>query len=482
MLTDETGAFQFTELPPGRYTLAVSKTGFINLSYGQRRPLQAGTPLQLADGQQLKGIEFRLPRGSAITGRLLDEHGDPMPGAAVQAMRYQSAQGTRQLTSAGTAQTDDRGQYRIWGLNPGEYFVSADPNGGGRGGPGRELAGADSTGYAATFYPGVSSMSEARPITLTLGGEAIDVDFTVLLVRTARVGGSVRNSDGSLTWSGNVSLAPADQAEWGRAAGATYGARIGYDGEFTVVNVAPGRYTLRARSNMRDETPEFASLPVTVNGGALNYGLALQPGATISGMISLEGQIAAEANQFRISAVAVDPGELGSNGNIRAEKDGTFKLESVPEGRHWIRGQGPRGWTLKSVIFEGVDISDSPVATGFGQKISGMTVVFTNRLSEITGTVTNEQGQPLSEYTVLAFPTDSSLWRPASRHIVTTRPDQNGKFQVKGLPPGDYYLAIVDPSEPDEWFDPLFLDQRRAGAPRVQVVEGGTVTQDFKLH
>src|SRR5437773_4824117 len=147
-LTDENGIFDFTELPAGRYTLTVSKSGFISLSYGQRRPLQAGTPLQLGDGQQLKGVDFQLPRGSAIAGRVLDEDGDAMPGVAVRVMRYQYQQGERRLTPAGSAQTDDRGQFRVWGLLPGDYYVSAvarnfNPGGGGRaagrfggGGPG----------------------------------------------------------------------------------------------------------------------------------------------------------------------------------------------------------------------------------------------------------------------------------------------------------------------------------------------------------
>src|SRR5204863_1378914 len=143
VLTDDTGVFDLTELPAGRYTLTVSKSGFVSLSYGQRRPLQAGTPLQLGDGQQLKGVDFQLPRGSAIAGRVLDEDGDAMPGVAVRVMRYQYQQGERRLTPAGSAQTDDRGQYRVWGLMPGDYYVSAtarnfNPGGGrdgGRGGP-----------------------------------------------------------------------------------------------------------------------------------------------------------------------------------------------------------------------------------------------------------------------------------------------------------------------------------------------------------
>src|SRR5215467_9032050 len=80
-LTDDRGGFELTGLPAGRYTVNVSKSGFVSLSYGQRRPLQAGTPLQLADGQQLRGVDFQLPRGSVIAGHVYDELGEPMPGA-----------------------------------------------------------------------------------------------------------------------------------------------------------------------------------------------------------------------------------------------------------------------------------------------------------------------------------------------------------------------------------------------------------------
>jgi len=97
-LTDDTGAFELSDLPAGRYTLTVSKTGFINLSYGQRRPLQPGTPIQLAEGQQLTGIEFRLPRGGVIAGRIFDDSGDPAPGVSVRVMQYRYAQGNRNGT------------------------------------------------------------------------------------------------------------------------------------------------------------------------------------------------------------------------------------------------------------------------------------------------------------------------------------------------------------------------------------------------
>ena len=87
----------------------------------------------------------------------------------------------------------------------------------------------------------------------------------------------------------------------------------------------------------------------------------------------------------------------------------------------------------------------------------------------------------MPDYTVLAFPTDSSLWRPQSRQIMTARPDQTGKYRIRGLPPGDYYLATVDPAEQGEWFEPAYLDEHRAGAARVTLGDGDVKTQDFKV-
>ncbi len=246
-LTDNTGVFSLTGLPEGRFTLTVSKSGFVTLSYGQRRPQQAGTPLQLAAGQEIKGIEFRLPPGSVITGRVVDENGDPLPGTGVRVLSYQYQQGNRQLVPAGNAQTDDRGVYRVWGLNPGDYYVSANPpqslnlapgpqgnggsgrggggfgpgpgggRGGGRGGFGApspdDDTGDDSAqvGYAPTYYPGVPSVAEARAITLPLSAEMAGIDFNVLLVRTSRISGRVVNPDGTAAGNATVLLSPENQ-------------------------------------------------------------------------------------------------------------------------------------------------------------------------------------------------------------------------------------------------------------------------------
>jgi hypothetical protein len=136
---------------------------------------------------------------------------------------------------------------------------------------------------------------------------------------------------------------------------------------------------------------------------------------------------------------------------------------------------------LKAVVVDNRDIVDTPIELSSSQKLNNVNVLLTNKRSEINGTVTNEQSIPITDFTVLAFPVDAALWRPLARQIMTARPDQNGKFQIRGLPPGDYYVVTVDPAEQGEWFEPAFLDQQRATATRIRLGDGDVQTHDFHI-
>jgi protocatechuate 3,4-dioxygenase beta subunit len=503
VLTDDAGAFDFTELPAGRYTVSVSKSGFVSLSYGQRRPLQAGIPLQLGDGQQLRNVDFQLPRGSVIGGRVADEDGEAMAGLVVRVMRYQYLQGERRLMAAGNGQTDDKGQFRVWGLMPGDYYISAVARGGFGGGfgpGGRGLGGrgggrggglatgneSDAINYAPTYYPGVTSVSDAKPISLGLSQELLDMNFSMQLVRMSRLAGRVTNPDGSATTNGQVNLVlEGSGGGRGNQIGAAFGSRIDWDGGFALNAVPPGRYILRARGD-DTETPQFATIPLTVNGGAdlTDLTVVLTPGARLSGVVMFPSAATSppDPTQFRLAAPSTDTGSFGPQPNARIDKDGKFTLDGVAAGQHLIRSAGAaRGWTLKSVTVGGRDVTDTPIELRSGENVSNITVVFTDQVNEINGSVTGDQGMPASDYTVLAFSTDASLWRPQSRHIANARPDQTGQYRIRTLPPGEYYVVTVDPAEQGEWFEPSYLEDHRIGAARVTLTEGGTKTQDFKV-
>jgi hypothetical protein len=252
-----------------------------------------------------------------------------------------------------------------------------------------------------------------------------------------------------------------------------------------MANVAPGRYILRARSDDSVE-PQFAVQPITIaNTDLTNLTVVLSAAASISGTITFQRTQGAETpdpGQVRLAAPLVDGLDVGPNRTARVERTGSFTLNGIQAGSHLIRAQGtPRGWSLQSVLVNGREAIDTPFSLRSGETLSGVTVVFTDRLTELNGTVKDGSGAPLTDYTLLAFPVDQQLWQPHSRHIMTTRPDQNGHYEMRGLPPGDYYLAAVDPVQQGEWLEPSYLAAQQGSSVRVALGAGDVKTQDFTV-
>jgi len=491
--TDDLGRYEIRDLPAGSYTVTATKAGYVDAVFGQRRPLRPGTPLEVADGQQIKNVSFSLARGSVITGQILDEDGEPVARAAVTVMRYQYVGGRRQLVPAGSDQTDDRGMYRVFGLPPGDYYVSAVARllGGGLGRGlfmrARGMGGLEeeeSVGYAPTFYPGVTTPAEAPRLTVGLAQEMAGIDFQLRLVPMAKVSGTVLDVDGTPLSGGNVLLV-ADVETIGRAA--RFIGRVGGGGTFAIENVPPGRYLLWARGRpSRDEPTSFAVHSLSVDGQDLaNLVVALSPGATISGTLRFDGtqaSIPPDLSAFRISLPALDPVPFGGNQTVRVETDGRFEVTGVPAGRRAIRSPNPPSpWSLKSVIVDGRDVTDEDLDVRVGQRISGVQVVFTDKLTTVAGSLVDTRGGPAFGYTVILFSTDSTTWRPQARTIQAIQPDQTGGYRFRGIPPGDYYIAVVDDVEQGEWYDPEFLQNLQPGAARLTVSEGATVAHDLEV-
>jgi hypothetical protein len=269
-----------------------SKPGYVTVSYGQRRPGpgRPGTAIQLADGQKFEA-QLQIPRGGVITGTVLDERGEAMPGTSVRAMRYAMQSGQRTLQQAGGGSTDDRGIYRIYGLQPGEYIVAATPRNassadearmraeveamraraesmaaaGSAGGAGaaeaRQLlekvetlqaqapAQPDETtsGYAPVYYPGTTSPASASSVNVGVAEEKAGVDFQMQLVPIARVEGVVVTANGPAAQNVQVTLVNVGFEVPGIG---NVSARPDRDGRFRLSNVAPGQYMLIARGTI----------------------------------------------------------------------------------------------------------------------------------------------------------------------------------------------------------------------------------------
>src|SRR6185369_4360419 len=114
--TDPEGRFEFAQLAAGRYTVTVSKAAYVSWSYGQTRPSGPGKSIVLGENQLADGITIPLPRGAVITGRVIDEFGEPVANASVTSMRQTYSEGRRRLNQAGQTQTNDIGEYRLFGL------------------------------------------------------------------------------------------------------------------------------------------------------------------------------------------------------------------------------------------------------------------------------------------------------------------------------------------------------------------------------
>jgi hypothetical protein len=136
-------------------------------------------------------------------------------------------------------------------------------------------------------------------------------------------------------------------------------------------------------------------------------------------------------------------------------------------------------WTLKAVEIEGRDVTDEAIEVPHGS-VSSVRVVLTSRPSYLRGGLTDEKRQP-AEGTIVVFPEESSRWREGSRGVRSARPDQNGEFSIKGLPPGNYLIAALDYVQDGQWNDPEFLEGLKARAERVSLAESESKRVDLTL-
>jgi hypothetical protein len=477
--TDERGAFELKELAAGRYTVSASKGSYVSLQYGQTRPNQAGTPIELLDGQVLEKIDFALPRGSIITGRVVDEFGEPVADVQVAPMQSRFQQGRRQLMPMGRfGTTNDIGEFRIFGLPPGQYYIAATL---------RNFMLGDSddrSGYTPTYFPGTANPAEAQRVKVDIGQTMSDVNIALIATRTARVTGSVADGEGRPVRSGNVMAVP--RGGFGMFFGPTGNGQIQPDGTFTVSGLAPGEYRLRANIGMPvDGMPQLATADVTVNGEDLNgVHITAMSMITATGRIVVADPAAAQSLRppIRINAQPVNPDDMmfGGGGAI-VKDDYTFEMKVQPgKFRIVASGFGP-GWTLKAVRFNGVDVTDSGIDLSAGGEASGIEVELTNHVSDLSGLVTNARGEVVRDYTVVVFSQDRERWSQLSRYRGGGRPDQDGRYKVRALPAGDYYAIALTYLDPEDAGDPEFLERIRSKATPLVLGDGETKSLDLKV-
>ena len=485
--TDAEGRYEIKELPAGRFSISATKGGFVTGQFGQRRPAEPGTPIDLSDGQTADKVNFVLSRGSVIAGRIVDDGGEPVSGTMVNAMRYQFMAGSRRLVpgggEGGNDRTDDQGGFRLYGLPPGDYYISANNRNGMMMMPGQNNTEAD--GFAPTYYPGTPNMSEATRITVRAGQEMTGANFAMVIARMARVRGRAVNSRGEPVANGMMMLMPDEPIMMSVTMN---NAMAAGDGTFQFTNVPPGRYNLQVRpSGMPSASSEFAVMKVTVGNDDIdNLIVTTSVGATARGVVLTDdGSVPSfRPDQISIFPGSAEPGGMtfGPNQN-RINDDFTFEMSGLSD-RRLLRANLPPtlGWYPKAVMFDGEDVTDSGIEFTPGRSYEGIQVIFSQKTTDLSGLLTDERGKPVLDATVVIFPANKDKWTYQSRYVRSLRPDTNGRYSTKSLPPADDYLIIaVQNLEQGQFSDPDFLTRAREEAKSFTLNEGETKAFDIKL-
>lgn len=427
--TDETGRLEFGTLPAGVYSLMVAPpAAFL-------RPTSSAS-IRLGDGESASRT-IRLDRGGAIMGRVVDETGDPVAHVNVMALRKDPRSPSSSVRMSGNSgTTDDRGEFRVYGLEPGDYYISANYNV-----PAPYLASPPEPrlGYVPTYYPGVPTLDGARLVKVRSGQDSGGIDLGLLMGKLGRVVGTVSDSTGALvaptqSRSAYVSLSPkgGEQAGFGR------GSSIKPDGTFVISDVPPGEYVVYANV-MRGEGPqaehETVAEVVTVNGNEVTEHLRTNTGATLSGRVVIEGTLtspppppgmtaappdarpAGPVNiMARPSATADSHTQLFAPGKSeRVSEDGLFSIVGV-RGSVLITAVGG-GRTLKAVRRAGQDITTTPLVLAGSENIDDLEVVLTYDTGNLLVDITDDRGQPVLGAWLIAFPDDPKRWTSGSPFV-----------------------------------------------------------------
>jgi hypothetical protein len=505
-VTDAAGRFTFLGLPAGQFTVTATKSSYLPMAYGQTTPGRgAGLPITLAEGQQVTGLSWKLPRGGVISGRVLDDRGQPMRDAPIVLMQYRQTEDGRSLDAVPGARplTDSSGTYRATGILPGEYFVSALPPGGYvylpepfvPGGPEarqvstaelqwalRELKGPSgatepapgpNVTYTRMFFPGTPHGVDATPVVLAVGDERRGIDISMRLLRSARIEGRVVGPDGQPVERPRVSMSGSSVQAPGNA--------------FVRRNLPPGKYTITAHG-ARDTL--FGRVTIDLNGeDVLGVEIKLAPSATVSGRVTFEsasGQAPIDASNVRLS---LRPNR-SSLIQVPAAANGTFTLAGPEPGRYRLHAAvaaapgapAGGGWVLKSAMLNGRDVTDEPFDIGAGEQISGVVVTLTDRPTELSGVLQDTTGQPAPGFYVVVFPTDPKHWIQGSRRLpVPARAASDGAFRFAGLPAGVYHLAAVTVIDQADLSDTAFLRELSRAAVTVTVIDGERTTQNLRF-
>ncbi|MEX1130088.1 MAG: carboxypeptidase-like regulatory domain-containing protein [Vicinamibacterales bacterium] len=475
-VTDTRGEFEISDVPAGAYRLTATRAGYLTIQYGQRRPREAGRTIEVEAGAVIEGLVMALPRGAVLAGRITDELGEPAPAVTVEALEYRYIRGRRVLVPARITRTNDAGDYRLSGLEPGTFQLRARS---------REIWESDDGEtthvYAMTYFPGVPVVERPQTVDVKVGQEVGGLDFPLLPAHAARITGIVEDATGQPLADQQVHLSELTRTIGGRILSSGQGASpVTTDarGAFEFSRMPSGEYIVSSGG-----PDDRASATIILEEGAVEH-VVLSPKAQarVSGIVTTDdGQPPPFlASRIRLLAVSADPRKVlpgwgeGSGDTVRA--DWSFNLVNL-EGPYLFRLMNlPDGWMVSTVRAGGRDITDTPLSISHGSVVSGLEIVMSRKGGRISGAVVTAASAPAPDATVVAFAEQPAHWIPGSRFVRATRPDNEGRFSLAGLPAGAYRLIARDLVMDGQWDDPEFLRSLLQESVRVDLAASGMET------
>jgi len=450
---DNAGRWRFTNLACGQAQIVASRPGFLQGSLGQPRLGAAFRPVILAPDSPVHDAKITLTPQTVVTGRVLDDQGDPMMAVTVTAMVARVVEGRRMFQNSGSANTNDLGEYRIPNLVGGKYFVCAHPN----------VAGADtdSTVVQERCFPGPVEGGSASA--MDISGTTARVDFNLARVPAVKIRGTLSGAPGRGPALSLFKRTPTMANRMGTQA------VIAPDGKFEIRGVSPGSYLL-STDYWEAGKRLIARVPIEVGGADIDgVNVRLEPAFTVTGTVrtELKQSPTPAGRPLNLVLRSSDPASAGGQIAWSKTRDsftvneltpGNYRLESIPNGPLYI----------KSATLAGRDISKEEIP--ITQAAGPVVVVLSDDTGSIQGHVEDSDGKPTACW-IMVLPANDPLARLARN--VMSGPD--GHFNIPNVPPGDYNVYAWDDWQQVEYANPEWM--RRYSAPVSATVETGQSVQ-----
>jgi 5-hydroxyisourate hydrolase-like protein (transthyretin family) len=474
--TDADGRFALKNVEPGHYRLTVTRSGFADQEYGQKTPNDPGSILTLAPGRQVNDLLFRLIPWAIIAGRIRNEDGEPLPWVHVTALREAYTDGKRKLSPSAQEATNDLGEYRLFGLRPGRYFVSATYSTKNQMASGNEemdepapVEESSAQRYVPTYYPGTPDPAKAATITVKSGDEIPSVDILLQRVAAYKIRGRIFNM---ITHRPGKDVSIMMLPRNTQVTGSVFNfeaAVLDKDGSFVLNDILPGSYTLSAFW-FDEGKPYVAKQNIDVgNADVEGVTLTIAPGVTVNGRVNWDGKPSLEGDELSVSPSSSEQG-MDFGDAARVAPNGAFTLKDISEDTYHLSVNGmSKDCYIKAIRYGTADALYDGFAVQRGTDAS-LELTLSSRGARVQGAITDADGLPVAGVWVVLVPEEAHRGQMQMYKETTT--DQYGRFELRGISPGDYKLFSWEEVENGAWQDPEFLKPFESKGEEIKLQEG----------